>query len=650
MGQVTIFAVLVFFPIFGGFLGYGIAKRNASAGDCWAIAVTALELAAALTATQMGGTFSVEGILGQGMHFKGGGFRTLLTVLTAMVWFLVTVFSKEYFAQSKHRSRYLLFSLMIEGATMGVFLAADFFTMFLFFEGMSLASVVLVIQEETKAAVRAAQTYLAVAVLGGLVTLMGIFLLYQKTGTLEMDAVGAVIAQSPERSGYYGIGGLLFFGFAAKAGLVPLHVWLPNAYTEAPAPASALLSCVLSKTGVFGAMVLTAKVFAQDAVWGSLMLTFGILTMLWGGILAVFSVNLKRTLACSSMSQVGFLMVGIGMQGLLGEENAWAVAGTILHFWNHSLWKLMLFLAAGVIYLQVRDLDLNRIKGFGREKPLLKITFLMAVLGISGIPLWNGYISKTLLHESMVEYIHLLEMAGQSAWHMRVAEGLFLLAGGLTLAYMTKIFVAVFVDQGNSCLPAAKTGVYLRPGNQMIFAGCGIFLLILGMLPHQTQERLAAIGMDFFGTQMPEHTIAYATWANLKGAVISIWLGAAIYLCFVRMVLMRKDENGETVYLDRWPKWLNLEESVYRPLLLSVLPFIGAFFARVAATLTDGCLALLRMFLFNSDNAKVIPPEDQYFSIYTDGETDKTVYREGFARSLLLIGLGITVAMLYLLF
>ena len=94
---------------------------------------------------------------------------------------------------------------------------------------------------------------------------------------------------------------------------------------------------------------------------------------------------------------------------------------------------------------------------------------------------------------------------------------------------------------------------------------------------------------------------------------------------------------------------LNLEEKVYRPLLLGVLPFIGGFFARLAGTLTDGFISLLRMAIFNSDNARVIPPEDKYFSAYTDGETDKTVYREGFARSLLMIGIGLAIAMLYIL-
>lgn len=168
--------------------------------------------------------------------------------------------------------------------------------------------------------------------------------------------------------------------------------------------------------------------------------------MVLGAVLAVFSVNLKRTLACSSMSQIGFIIIAIGMQGLLGEHNALAASGTLLHFLNHSLFKLLLFLGAGVIFMNLRELNLNKIRGYGKDKPLLKLIFLMPILGIGGIPLWNGYISKTLIHESMVEYIEVLKEAGQSIAFMKGAEILFLFSGGLTLAYMTKIFVCIFLE------------------------------------------------------------------------------------------------------------------------------------------------------------------------------------------------------------
>lgn len=649
MNHSIILPFLVFFPMLGGIIGYIIGRKNKNARDYWAMLVTLLTFGASLLLIGKEEAFRETGICGLGLLFAGGGLQVILAVLTGAIWFITTIYSKEYFQQDRNRNRYYLFMLLTEGATMGIFLSADFFTTFIFFEIMSFTSFVMVMHDETKEAMRAAHTYLAVAVLGGLVTLMGLFMLYQKTGTLQMDLLQQFMAQQTDKSAFYGIGVLVFFGFAAKAGLFPLHIWLPNAYTLAPAPASALLSCLLTKTGVFGIMMITAKIFFHDAPWGNFMLILGMITMLMGAILALFSINLKRTLACSSMSQIGFMMVGIAMQGILGEHNALAASGTLLHFINHSLLKLVLFLSAGVVFMNLHELDLNKIKGFGRDKLLLKVVFLMALLGIGGIPLWNGYVSKTLLHESIVEYIHILEEAGQSVFYMKTVEYLFLFAGGLTLAYMTKIFVAVFVEKNSHPLPVQKQGAYLNPVNKVILALCALALPVCGMLPHLTQDRISAVGVTFLGAHAPDHAVEYFAWVNLKGAVISLIVGAAVYFLFVRTVLMRENEQGETVYLDRWPAWLNLEDKVYRPLLLGVLPFIGGFFARLAGTLTDGFISLLRMAIFNSDNARVIPPEDKYFSAYTDGETDKTVYREGFARSLLMIGIGLAIAMLYIL-
>ena len=372
--------------------------------------------------------------------------------------------------------------------------------------------------------------------------------------------------------------------------------------------------------------------------------------MVLGAVLAVFSVNLKRTLACSSMSQIGFIIIAVGMQGLLGEHNALAASGTLLHFLNHSLFKLLLFLGAGVIFMNLRELNLNKIRGYGKDKPLLKLIFLMPILGIGGIPLWNGYISKTLIHESMVEYIEVLKEAGQSIAFMKGAEILFLFSGGLTLAYMTKIFVCIFLEDNPYGAPKpVKNGPYISRLMAVILGAIAICLPILGIFPHQTQDALAAMGAHFMNAHTPAHAVHYFAWVNLKGAVISICVGIVVYFLFIRKVLMQKDAKGNLVYVDRWPEWCNLEDKVYRPILLTVLPYVGGFFARIAGNLMDDIIALLRIFIFNNDNGRIVPPEDKYFSAYTDYENDHQVYREGFARSILLIGLGLTIAVIYII-
>ena len=346
----------------------------------------------------------IFGICGMGLHFTMEGFRMVYAMVAAFMWMMTTILSREYFMHHDNRNRFYLFMLATLGATMGVFLSSDLFTTFIFFEIMSFTSYVWVAQEENAASLRAAATYLAVAVIGGLVMLMGIFILYHELGTLDMNEIFIAGQLYENKALLYGAGTCLLIGFGAKAGAFPLHIWLPKAHPVAPAPASALLSGILTKTGIFGILVISCDLFLHDSTWGGLILGIGVLTMFGGALLAVFSIDLKRTLACSSMSQIGFILVGVGMQGLLGEENALAVHGTLTHMVNHSVIKLVLFMAAGIIFMNIHALDLNEIRGFGRKKPLLMISFLIGALTIAGIPLLGGYISKTLLHESIVEY------------------------------------------------------------------------------------------------------------------------------------------------------------------------------------------------------------------------------------------------------
>ena len=162
---------------------------------------------------------------------------------------------------------------------------------------MSFTSYVWVAQEENGPALRAADTYLAVAVTGGLVMLMGIFLLYHQLGTLTIGELPAAAANCGERNLLYAAGACMLFGFGAKAGAFPLHIWLPKAHPVAPAPASALLSGILTKTGIYGILILGCCLFPGDGKWSGLILALGVVTMLGGALLAVFSVDLKRTLA-----------------------------------------------------------------------------------------------------------------------------------------------------------------------------------------------------------------------------------------------------------------------------------------------------------------------------------------------------------------
>lgn len=699
----------VFFPMIAALIGYVTGRKKKSLRDYFADAVTGVEFGIFLylfISTIINGSsnviIEVPGICGLGLHFTMDGFRALYGAIAAFMWFMSTLFSKEYFIHYRNRNRYYFFLLLTLGATEGVFLSADFYTTFIFFEVMSFTSYVWVAHDEKKESLRAAATYLAVAVIGGLVMLMGIFLLYHTCGTLRFDELSTVIseykkvlsadASVPGAMRTIWIAGIcMLFGFGAKAGAFPLHIWLPKAHPVAPAPASALLSGILTKAGMFGILVLTGYVFFGESAWGDLILILGVCTMVVGAVLALFSVDLKRTLACSSVSQIGFILVGVGMSGLLGEENALAMRGSLLHMVNHSLIKLALFMAAGVVFMNTHKLDLNEIRGFGRKKPLLNYIFLMGALGIGGIPLWNGYISKTLIHESIVRYLELVKegaVAGKfSASTMKGIEWTFLISGGLTIAYMTKLYVAIFIEKNNDPAIQEKYDsmkeTYMNKVSAAALTISATILPIMGFLPDQIMSRVADMGQGFLQVKGEAESVVWFSLTNLKGAAVSLAAGALIYLIIVRLWLMKK-ENGQAVYVNRWNKYLDLEELIYRPILLKALPFIFGVICRVLDSLVDFIVVLLRKTIYKDSklsheleegtyfthmmgsfinelerlaNATIwkkrpknIDYEHKYAMIHEEWSEDRTILARSLSFGLLLFCFGLIITVVYLLF
>ena len=684
----------VFGPMAAGILSYLLGRFQKDLRSRFADLVTGLTFGLflylfwqMLTSGQNGSSMlpvraDIPEICGMGLHFTLDGFRALYGMIAAFMWFMSTLFSREYLSHYRNRNRYYLFLLVTLGATEGVFLSADFYTTFIFFEIMSLTSYVWVAHDEKREALRAAGTYLAVAVIGGLVMLMGIFLLYDVTGTLFFDELtglynvygaaandlqtaavtqkwgAGTVSASSAMTQLWIAGFCLLFGFGAKAGAFPLHIWLPKAHPVAPAPASALLSGILTKAGMYGILILTAYLFLGNTAWSNMILLLGVCTMVVGAVLALFSVDLKRTLACSSVSQIGFILVGVGMSGLMGAENLIAVRGSLLHMVNHSLIKLTLFMAAGVVYMNVHTLDLNALRGFGRRKPLLHYIFLMGALGIGGVPLWNGYISKTLIHESIVEYTELVRngsiaavasmsaLAGTdtlfSAGTLQWIEWAFLISGGLTVAYMTKLYVALFVEKNTDAAVQEKydtlNGKYMNKVSAAALTISASLLPLMGFFPYAVMDRLSQMGQGFMNVEETELAVSYFSLTNLKGAAISLVIGAAVYAVVVRLWMMRpvestravntvknpedtkestpkgQDRNPRRKYVNRWNSYLDLEDRLYRPLLLQVLPFLCGMVCRVLDSLVDTVVVLLRKTVYRDSKLPQELPEGTAFT------------------------------------
>ena len=575
--------MLVLFPVLGAVLIPGLGKKGKKVRDAALRLFTLSQLALALWAfcavwrgEEM--SLTVENICGLGLRFRADAFRALYVLLACLMWAVTAQFGCQYFAHGENGGRYAAFTMLTLCGVTGVFFSDDLYTTFVFFEIMSIASYPWVAHEETGDAMRAAGTYLGVSIACGMVTLMGMFLMYRETGDLSF----AALREHKGEAALFLPAALTLVGYCAKAGLFPLHIWLPKAHPVAPAPASALLSGMLTKTGLFGVIAVGMNLMGESGVFGRVMLLLGLITMTLGAVLAVFSVNLKRTLASSSLSQIGYITVGLSCAVLLGHHGALPAAGAVGHMVNHSLLKLCLFLCAGAVYMNAHTLDLNALRGYGRGKKLLHIAFLLGALGLAGVPLMNGYASKTMIHEGLAELA--AEYPGFSVYW--AAEWVFLFAAGLTTAYMLKLYICLFWQKNPDAEIQkrydALKGKDLKLRSAVALAFSALPLPLLGLFPNELLLPLTARSAPFLGREGLT-AVPFFSWNNLMGGGISLLIGIAVYLLFVRTVLYRKAEG----YGNKWPAWLDLETLFYRPVFCRFLPWIGCLIASALDRLPD---------------------------------------------------------------
>lgn len=664
MMNTTIFAVI--FPLLAAFAVWLIFRNKRLDRDRSVLAIVMLVISAVELAVVLcyllcdwgffgSGFFAAEiyvGVSGLGLHFIYTGFRGVFAVITAFAWFVTFLYAKEFMKNDTRVIRYDFFNLLTLGATMGIFYAADFFTLFFFFEMMSFTSFMWVAHRQTYASQYASGTYLGIAVAGGMAILMGIFIVYANFGTLEFEKLGTISVENTVPVLAAAV--CMFLGFGAKAGAFPVHVWLPASYTEAPAPATTLLSAVLSKTGIFGLILITCELMPPLlwGSWGRLILIAGVITMVLGGIRAVMSGNLKTTIAYSSMSQIGFILVGIGMLALHGEfveflgQGRMFVTdeelasfymtrnGVFLHMVNHSIVKLVLFLIVGVVFMNAGSYELNRVRGFGHGKPFLLVTFLLAACGVGGIPLFNGYVSKTLLHESIAEYAKLLGsvqgtmgIQGLSPAFVKAVEYLFLFSGGLTLAYMAKLFVVLFVERNEDTLLQDEyegKKKYASVLSKAAIALCAVPIPLIGVLPNLVADSLATYGAEVSGGLSPFiEQVYYFSLNNLSGAVISVAVAVVVYLLVVRFLMLRRKNEG---YHEIFPAWLDLEKYVYRDVFYRFFAFLLGIIARILDSIVDSIVVFLRKTVYKDRPLPYTLPEGNR-ATHLLGKGMENVYR-----------------------
>lgn len=328
------------------------------------------------------------------------GLSLLLAAVVLGLSGLATLFSAPYMAGEAGESKFYAMLLAVTGVMIGLGCAGDLFNLWLWFEAMAVTSYLLVAFYRRQAAsLEAGVKYLVQSAAGSALVLMGIALVLAETGTLDLQAIHAAAAQMPGLSFLLAAGALFVVGFGVKIAMVPLHTWLPDAHAQAPSGISALLSGVVIECGLIALLRALAALSGVTTSWGVLLMLFGALNMVAGNLLALRQTQVKRLLAYSSITHVGYMLAGVGIAVYTGELAG--AQGGLFHLLSHGLMKGLAFLAAGALlyglHLAVGDHDpltVSDLAGAARRYPLPALAFSIAVLGLGGIPPLAGFMSK----------------------------------------------------------------------------------------------------------------------------------------------------------------------------------------------------------------------------------------------------------------
>lgn len=394
------------------------------------------------------------------------GLSGFMLLIVNIIAFLVMIYSVNYMTHYTDKGKfYTLFLLMIAGLN-GVVLAGDLFNLFVFLEITAIASYALVAYGVEAEELEASFKYQVLGGTASAVILLGIALFYHLTGTLNLADASNVLAGMGTNPAVILVGVLFLVGFSLKAALMPFHAWLPDAHPSAPAPISAMLSGVVIKVlGVYALIRLFFNVFGLGCMPQVLtvFLTLGTISMVIGAFLALGQDDLKRLLAYSSISQIGYVIFAFGLGTPLG------ILGGLFHLMNHAALKSLLFLNSGAVVYNTDNRDMEKLGGLAQKMPVTGSTSLVGALSISGMPPLGGFWSKLIIVLAAVE-------SGQVGLAI-----IAVIASIVTLAYYMKFMKMTFYGKLSDALKELKEAPALMCISMIILAlvsvGMGVLLL-----------------------------------------------------------------------------------------------------------------------------------------------------------------------------
>jgi hydrogenase-4 component B len=469
--------------------------------------------------------------------------------LVAVIGLAAAIYGVSYTAMYDGRRSLGFFGVMFNtflAAMMVVPCAANVFTFLLAWELMAVASYFLVMTESEDEEVRRAGLWYAAMTHAGFILLLPMFLLMMPSpdATTFVDLRAGAAALSPAMRG--GVFVLALLAFGSKAGLVPLHVWLPRAHPAAPSHVSALMSGVMIKLGIYGLMRVNFDLLqGGPAWWGGVLLVLGAVSALLGVLYALMEHDLKRLLAYHSVENIGIILIGLGAGSILHSSGLQALAmigfvGALFHTVNHAIFKSLLFFAAGGVLQQTHTRNMERLGGLIKRMPQTAVCFLVGTAAIAALPPLNGFASEWLVFQSLLGGTHIPR--AEIAVAFPVAVGILALTSGLAAACFVKAFGITFLAMPRSTAAADAREIdwTMRAVLIALAAGCAA----LGVAAPLVARSLGAVLQSLPGLASGEPLIAQSPlWlpaANgaplVSPALVAALLGAVLVIAYLALV------------------------------------------------------------------------------------------------------------------
>ena len=417
------------------------------------------------------------------VFFQVDALGSVFASFMSIVWVLVAVYSFVYMEHEGNEKRFFGVYLLVYGVLIALDFAGNLVTLYLFYELMTLTSMPMVLHNGSKASIMAALKYLFYSMCGAYLGLFGIFFLYKYCGTLSFVAGGSLnLALAAGNEGILLIAVFaMLIGFGAKAGMFPLHAWLPAAHPVAPSPASAVLSGIIVKAGVLAVIRVVYYTVGADllrgtwvqAVWMALTL----LTVFMGSLLAFREPVFKKRLAYSTVSQISYILFGLSLLTPV------AVTGALLHTVFHAFIKCALFLTAGIFIFQCGKSRVEELDGIGKRMPGTLWCYTFASLALIGIPPASGFISKWYLAQGALK-----AGVGIFGW---LGPVVLLISALLTAGYLLPVTMKGFFPGHGEAVSAEKQEA--KPGMLFPLAVLAAAAVLLGVFPNPLIQYVSRI-------------------------------------------------------------------------------------------------------------------------------------------------------------